>query len=171
MTSLIRRGFLLLLLVLIPGCVGIGVETIGPRKTDEDRAIVGDIHLGWVSNKLVVLSPIGTNQFAGLHQLSTNDILNILGTPTECGSNFIRYSTGERAWHGIAIDFAIFPIPLTIPLMIPGGKIGYVDFSQDASGVKVVGYGPCSKFFGFVADDYSARFSSGTEAGFWFHPD
>jgi hypothetical protein len=165
------RWIPVLALPIASGCVGIGVESIGPRNADTGAATVDNISLRWRSNRLTSVTSAGTNLLAELDPLSTDDLIHVLGVPSQRGGNFIRYRTGKRAWRGIAIDLVIFPIPLTIPLILPGGKTGYVDFVSDESGIKVVGYGPLSKFYGFAADDKECGFYWGSQPGFWFNPD
>ena len=172
------RGMLLVLVLLFTqGCCWIGIETIGSHKAEVYQARADNFSV-WRNNDAVYnfeisspeSGPAGTNQSARLYSPSTNDIISLLGAPSEQGTNYLRYRTGKWAWHGIAIDLAIFPIPLTIPLMVPGGKTGYVDFVFDKSGTNLVRYGPLSKFYGYAANDKDSGFRWGWDLGIWFNP-
>jgi hypothetical protein len=163
-----NSALLLALPALLSGCAAIGWETIAPRPLESGDATVHGVSLQWRENRLTYMDRAKTNRLPTVVSYSTNDIIQILGHPAEMNGNHIRYRTGKRAWRGIAIDFAIFPVPLTIPLMVPGGKTGYVDFVSDENGLTVKGYGPRSRFYGYGAGDNKSGFYWGTEPGFWF---
>jgi hypothetical protein len=172
----VRAMLMISVLALASGCISIGVETIGPGKAEVYQMHANNVSV-WRDNvfyNFEINGPEGgsaeTNRTVRLDSASTNDITNILGAPSEKGTNFIRYQTGKWAWHGVAIDLAIFPIPLTIPLIVPGGKTGYVDFVFDKGGTRLVRYGTLSKFYGYAADDKESGFYNGTKPGFWFNP-
>jgi len=177
----VRGMLLVLVLALTSGCAAIGIEVIGSGKAEVAWANVNDfsVHHWQTDSNISAFEfsqarPEGalnaTNQLVRLSSPSTNDIINLLGAPSEQGTSYLRYRTGKWAWHGIAIDLAIFPIPLTIPLMVPGGKSGHVDFVFYRGETRLVRYGALSKFYGYGASDKESGFYWGSEPGFWFNP-
>lgn len=98
-------------------------------------------------------------------------IIGILGVPDKQSATSLRYNNDKRSWKGFAIDLAIFPIPLTIPLMLPGDKDGYAEFQLDDNGnIYLLRYGNTSKLYGFWGDDSGCGSSKGTQPGFfWFN--
>jgi hypothetical protein len=189
MTNFIKLTLVAGATALLAGCYGIGVETIAPReqtpafpkvrnhtiRSSENFDVVCLYDLS--SGKYVVFSPDEKPKHKlppdrwdyGTKVTTTQEITSILGQPDKQSKNTIRYNTNRRSWRGFALDAAVFPIPLTVPLMFPMKKDGYIDFVFDEHGIaRVIEYGSTSKFYGFWGDDSGSGFSTGTKSGFWF---
>jgi hypothetical protein len=162
---------LMSVLALVPGCAAIGIEVIKPRKTEIYTAHINHLSVRHQVDNNSFYINTETNQLAKLPSPSIDDLARIVGTPAERGDHFIRYGAGKRAWRGIAIDLAIFPVPLTIPLMVPGGKLGSVDFVFGPNETNIVMYSTSSRFYGYEADDKDGGWRWGEPRGFWFGGD
>lgn len=185
----------------LSGCYMIGIETIAPRKEATtgsrfgDRAVYSSQKYEEVRLYDLTIKSWGYTKPSGRENDNSRwenqqpddkgrilantgtrvrnraDIKEILGEPNVTKPQSIIYDTNKRSWRGIVVDAAIFPIPLTIPLMLPGTKNGYIEFlfDQDGKISSIYEHGPTSKFYGFWGADSGYGFSEGTEPGFWFH--
>jgi len=168
---LITFALLPLMLISVSGCVAIGVEKVGVEKSKIREAEINRVVVDYQAEDNSFVFLVNRTNSIRLAAPSTNDIVAILGRPSTTGPNYLRYRLNHSSWHGIAVDFAIFPIPLTIPLMVPGGKGGCVDIVFDQKGTNLVKYVTASKFYGYGSADNESGFYAGSQSGFWFNPD
>gem|GEM_PF-5901341 len=170
---------LLSILALMPGCAAIGFEVIGPHKADSRFARINgyQVHCAMDHETPVVeasktaAKDTQKTEFKTLRSPSPQDVVALLGKPLKQGNGFVRYRTGKRLWRGVALDCAVFPVPLTLPLMVPGGKAGYVDIVFGPKEVKMIQYGTASKFYGYAVGRKRTGFYWGSTSGLWFHLD
>jgi len=147
----INITFLLLTSFFINGCCAIGVETIYPqiKSTNQIKLKGKYIHVANAQTR--------------------TEILKIMGEPNSQSINSLKYKTEKLQWRGMAIDCAVFPIPLTLPFIIPTGKGGFVEFRFKENKIETIYvYKTYSKFFGYAASDNESGFYSGNQSGLWF---
>ena len=121
MSPVTVRGMLLVLvLALASGCAAMGIEAIGTGKTEVYQTHINNFSVRhWQSSSKISAfefsqaRPEGalnaTNQLVRLSSPSTNDIINLLGAPSEQGTNFIRYRTGKWACTELPLTWPSFP--------------------------------------------------------------
>ena len=143
---------ILLLTALISGCCAIGVETVSPSFRSVSYVKLNDHH------------------FSSYDRNTKEELIKSLGEPVAQTSEVLRYKAQPMKWSGVAIDCAIFPIPLTVPLMVPTGRC-FVDFNfKDGRVQSITVQKMSSKFYGFGSGDNEAGWFWGNQSGFWFNP-
>jgi hypothetical protein len=165
----------LLCLTLVSGCHVIGIEVIHPSvKQKQHYLFFKGATVATSGNGLSVYGGSLAAKFPMEGKVNNQaELIKVLGEPDVQTETSVRYNTRNMHWWGIVLDCAIFPIPATLPIMVPTGKGGYVEISFQKDGkVSLSEYKTHSNFFGLSGGEVEfTKFYWGNTSGAWFGDD